>query len=92
VILLFNRFMASTISDGYTQIRRYAHAFLNAFRFKAEIVFLTRRRLLGYCAHVQGAKYKKEKEVKNFHRWQIKGLRVTKVVPSASVLRKGSLL
>jgi hypothetical protein len=26
--------------------------------------------LLGYCAHVHGAKYKQEKEVKDFHRRQ----------------------
>jgi hypothetical protein len=37
----------------------------------SNIVFLTRRRLLRYCVQAHGAKCKQEKEVKNFHRWQI---------------------
>jgi thioredoxin reductase len=32
----------------------------------ARKIAFTRRRLLGYCAHVHGAKYKQEKEVMTF--------------------------
>jgi hypothetical protein len=46
------------------------HALIATGVYAHKIVFVTRRRLLGYCAHVHGAKYKQEKEVKDFHRRQ----------------------
>jgi uncharacterized membrane protein len=46
------------------------HASIATGVYARKIVFVTRRRLLGYCAHVHRAKYKQEKEVNDFHRRQ----------------------
>jgi hypothetical protein len=45
-----------------------AHTLIATGVYAGKIVFLTRRRLLGYCVQGYVAKYQQEKEVKNFHR------------------------
>ena len=43
------------------------HTLIATGVYTCKIAFLTRRRLLGYCAPEHGAEYKQEKEVKKFH-------------------------
>ena len=66
---------STTVSQEMEMMSRFlvteTHPLIATGVHSGKIVFLTRRSLLGYCVHVDGAKYKQEKEVKNFHRWQI---------------------
>jgi hypothetical protein len=61
---------STTVSQEVEMMSRFlvteTHSLIAAGVHARKIVFLTRRRLLGYCAHVDGAKYKQEKEVKTF--------------------------
>ena len=66
---------STTVSQEMEMMSRFlvteTHPLIATGVHSGKIVFLTRRSLLGYCAHVDGAKYEKETEVINFHRWQI---------------------
>jgi hypothetical protein len=66
---------STTVSQEMEMVSRFlvteTHPLIPTGVHASNIVFLTGRRLLGYCAQGRGAKYKQEKEVKNFHRWQI---------------------
>jgi hypothetical protein len=66
---------SATVSQKMEMMSRFlvteTHPLVATGVHAGKIVFLTRGSLLGYCAHVDGAKYKQEKEVKKFHCWQI---------------------
>ena len=65
---------SATVSQEMEMMRRFlvtkTHTLIATGVYSRKIVFLTRSRLLCYCAQGYVAKYQQEKEVKKFHRRQ----------------------
>jgi hypothetical protein len=61
---------STTVNQEMKMVSRFlvteTHPLITTGVHACSIVFITRRRLLGYRAQAHGAKYKQEKEVKTF--------------------------